>query len=102
MEVISKNGFRIKIWEAKCWCGFVTGLALVTYPDGITKRLFSGAGCEEKPRRDKKQVLKLALEITGDHLAPHMWRDLPLRCRPPHEIKGCQPEENTNNDSLHR
>ena len=51
----------IKTWSAQCWCGFVTGMAQIHCDDGRSF-LFSGAGCEEKPRRSPKIMDKIVKE----------------------------------------
>ena len=58
-RTIELNGCQVDLWESECKdCGFISGLAQVTRPDG-TMRMITGAGCFSKPkRRGPKETLE--------------------------------------------
>jgi len=45
------DGAVVSLWPSTCNdCGFVTGIAIVQWPDG-QGRMLTGAGCFVKPKR---------------------------------------------------
>ena len=54
------DGATVEVWEATCGiCGFRTGLARVSWPDGRSI-MITGAGCKTEPRRDREEAERWA------------------------------------------